>query len=299
MSLELSPLKKKTLILSQSGRSKPQTSNPGSLEGSCPGRELAPGSGHRRGRTEAARFGPPQSRGWRGEPSREPLVCGGPLGGLGVGRHLLRGTCLPEGSHRCPRMPQSAFQNSIFRVCGEAHPWLTRWERRECCVWAGTHRPRRTGEPPPAGLGAGGETAGLLPAREPSPRRPTPPTLCWPPPTAAQTRTETAPSSTFLSPFRSRNSDIAVWWLGGVRLATNCLVKIMLGCQSLRPYCVAKFSVGGLVCAASVTPHGNAAGRSVFQIGKTEAPRGGRHLAGGGRASLGLMGSLYLAPRYL
>lgn len=73
----------------------------------------------------------------------------------------------------------------------------------------------------------------------------------------------------------------------------------MLGCQSLRPYCVAKFSVGGLVRAASVTPHGNAARRSVFQIGKTEAPRGGRHLAGGGRASLGLMGSLYLAPRYL
>ena len=163
-------------------------------------------------------------------PPGSPSSAAGPWGvwgwggqgeGLG-GRHLLRGTCLPEGSHRCPRMPQSAFQNSIFRVCGEAHPWLTRWERRECCVWAGTHRPRRTGEPPPAVLGAAGETAGLLPARDPSPAAPPPPTLCWPPPTAAQTRTETAPSSTFLSPFRSRNSDIAVWWLGGERLATNC-----------------------------------------------------------------------------
>lgn len=83
-------LKKKNLILSQSGRSKPQTSNPGLPAGPCPGLVLAPGAGCRRGGAGVGWFSLPQSWGQWGEASWETLICcwdvGGPGGGETVGR---------------------------------------------------------------------------------------------------------------------------------------------------------------------------------------------------------------------
>lgn len=67
--------KKKILILTQCGRSKPQTSNPGLLEGPCPGPVLAPDAGGRRGSAEVAQFSPPQSS------PAETLLCCWPAGG--------------------------------------------------------------------------------------------------------------------------------------------------------------------------------------------------------------------------
>lgn len=62
LSLKLSSLKKKkNLILSESGHSKPQTSNPGLLGGPWPSPVLAPGAGCRRGTAEVVQFSLPQS----------------------------------------------------------------------------------------------------------------------------------------------------------------------------------------------------------------------------------------------
>lgn len=121
------------LILSQSGCSKPQTSNPGLLEGPCPGRRwrrVQGAGGEARGHPvqPATELGPAG-----GAPQGDPPLlpgCWGAWGGDGWGgqregparRHLWRGTRLPEGSCRYPRMPQSAFQNSLFRVCGGGSP---------------------------------------------------------------------------------------------------------------------------------------------------------------------------------
>lgn len=61
LSLKLSSLKKKNLILSESGHSKPQTSNPGLLGGPWPSPVLAPGAGCQRGTAEVVQFSLPQS----------------------------------------------------------------------------------------------------------------------------------------------------------------------------------------------------------------------------------------------
>lgn len=66
-------------------------------------------------------------------------------------------------------------------------------------------------------VGREGLTTGQLSARKPLPG-----ILLWSAQSAMQKRTHIAPLNTFLLSFESRNSDIAVSWLGGVWLATNC-----------------------------------------------------------------------------
>lgn len=223
------------LILSQSGCSKPQTSNPGLLEGPCPGRcwrrvQGAGGEARGHGVQPATELGPAG-----GAPQGDPpllLGCWGAWGGDGWGgqregparRHLWRGTCLPEGSYRYPRMPQSAFQNPLFRVCGGGSPLADMLGTLGglCLGWHSLPRTsrgagggRRRESPRLRAMGAGGVTGGLLPAREPpgtlflSSRRP-----CG--------KGRRLPFQHVSVAFKSQNGDAAVWWTGGVWLATNC-----------------------------------------------------------------------------
>lgn len=187
-------------------------------------------AGERRGRPvqPTTELGP-----W-GEPSREPLICCRPLGGAwGQGgqrealgsRRLLRSTRIPEGSHGCARMPQSAFQNSTLQVRGGGSP-LAHTLGTSCALCLGWHPVTPMGRSGPAHRPGGGRgnRASSQPGSPPHPLLASPPAmqttdpqdplLASPP--AMWTRTKPVPSSTFLSPFKSRNTDwVAGWSVAG------------------------------------------------------------------------------------
>lgn len=153
-------------------------------------------------------------------------------------RGLARGVCwgafvFQKAAIAIPKCHKCAFQNSIFRVCGGGSPLADTMGTLQVLssgLALTTQLNKRMGgkgcqESPPAWLvGHEGLTTGHLSARKPLPW-----ILPWFAQSAMQKRTHVAPLNTFLLSFKSRNSDIAVWWLGGVWLATNCYVKIMLG----------------------------------------------------------------------
>lgn len=122
-----------------------------------------------------------------GAPQGDPPMlpgCWGAWGGDSWGgqregparRRVWRGTCLPEGSRRHPRMPQSAFQNSLFRVCGGGSPLADMLGTlgELCPGWhslphanGGAGGGRRRESPRLRAMGAGEVNRGLLPASEP------------------------------------------------------------------------------------------------------------------------------------
>lgn len=145
--------------------------------------------------------------------------------GGGGGAHLSS-----EGSHHSPSMPPACLQNSISPVCGGGSPLADTLGTSQVLSSGLASRPDKQGvggkgskDVPPAWLlGQKGLTQVFSP-----PGR----LLLGSSQSAMQERTSIVAFNTFLWPFESRNSDFAVWWLGGVWLATNCYVTIMLGCQ--------------------------------------------------------------------
>lgn len=131
------------------------------------------------------------------------------------------GICLLKAAIMIQVCHERAFQNSISPVCGGGSPLADTLGTSQVLSSGLASQPDKQGvggkgrkDVPPAWLlGQKGLTPGILSTRSPH---------LGSSQSAMKKRTSIAPFNTFLLPFQSRNSDFAVWWLGGVWLATNC-----------------------------------------------------------------------------